>query len=231
MTLLKRMLAYLPPAESTPSAPRVRPGERIVAIGDSITQNGGYLRAIDAVFAQEYPALALPPIVNAGISGHKAEDMIARFDRDVLAHRPDRVTINVGVNDVWHRLAEPDSGAVLTAYRDNVARMVASARDAGATVMLLTPTVIEENDASEGNRRLSRYIAAMKQVAADAGVDLADLHALFLAAIAANPQPHNWLTNDGVHMLPTGDAVMAIGVLRALGVPDEKTALVDPGLT
>ena len=31
----------------------------------------------------------------------------------------------------------------------------------------------------------------------------------------------NWLTSDGVHMNPLGDALMAIGVLRALGVPDE----------
>jgi hypothetical protein len=32
----------------------------------------------------------------------------------------------------------------------------------------------------------------------------------------------NWLTGDGVHMKPLGDAIMAVGVLRALGVPDEK---------
>jgi hypothetical protein len=31
-----------------------------------------------------------------------------------------------------------------------------------------------------------------------------------------------WLTGDGVHMKPLGDAIMAAGVLRALGVPDAK---------
>ncbi|MFI5459771.1 MAG: hypothetical protein ACHRXM_30465 [Isosphaerales bacterium] len=34
-----------------------------------------------------------------------------------------------------------------------------------------------------------------------------------------------WLTVDGVHMSPFGDALMAIGVLRAMGIPDEKIAI------
>ena len=33
----------------------------------------------------------------------------------------------------------------------------------------------------------------------------------------------NWLTADGVHMKPMGDAIMALGILRAVGVPDAKT--------
>ena len=32
----------------------------------------------------------------------------------------------------------------------------------------------------------------------------------------------NWLTQDGVHMKPLGDAIMAVGVLRGLGVTDAK---------
>jgi len=35
------------------------------------------------------------------------------------------------------------------------------------------------------------------------------------------PNLKAWLTSDGVHMSPAGDALMAIGVLRALGVPDD----------
>jgi hypothetical protein len=32
-------------------------------------------------------------------------------------------------------------------------------------------------------------------------------------------------------MNPLGDAIMAVGVLRALGVPDEKIAASDPATT
>jgi acyl-CoA thioesterase-1 len=220
------MLQYLPAPPPSASPLIVRAGERIVALGDSITEAEGYLRAIDAVFARQYPHLRLPPIINAGIGGNKAADMLGRFTTDVLAHRPDRITIHVGINDVWHNLHLPDDDAVLRAYRADVARMVDLAKANGSRVMLLTPTVIEERADSLGNLRLARYVAAMRRIAAQAACDLCDLHALFLAALAARPATATpyWLTVDGVHMSPRGDAVMAIGILRALGVTDAAIA-------
>ena len=55
---------------------------------------------------------------------------------------------------------------------------------------------------------------------------MADLHDLFLKALAARKTPVKF-TSDGVHMAAYGDAIMAIGVLRALGLPDDKIAAVD----
>ncbi len=210
------------------NAPLVEPGDRVVAIGDSITQAGGYVRAIDAVFAQQYPDLKLPPVTNAGIGGHKAEDLVARFAKDVIQRKPAWVLINVGINDVWHRLGEPHDEQVLAAYKANLERMVRTAQEADIRVVLLSPTVIEENAASEGNRRLALYVRAGKEVAAQRGCGYVDLHELFVRAIAVHRKQHpdagasGHLTTDGVHMTPAGDALMAIGVLRALGVPDEK---------
>jgi lysophospholipase L1-like esterase len=63
---------------------QLKEGSQIVAIGDSITQGGGYLRDIDAVLAQQYPDLKLPKVINKGISGQKAEDLVKRFDKDVV---------------------------------------------------------------------------------------------------------------------------------------------------
>ncbi len=222
--MLADMLRYLPPAPVAPPAPVLRPGERIVALGDSITQAGGYLRMIHAVFVARYPQLRPGRILNAGVGGNQSRDMLARFDRDVLARDPQRVMINVGVNDVWHNLALPDDAPVLDRYRADVREMVRRVRERGCDVLLLAPTIIEERADSVGNRRLVRYVAAMKEAADGAGCTFCDLHALFLAALAANPRPDNWLTTDGVHMRPAGDAVMAIGVLRALGVPDDQIA-------
>ena len=65
---------------------------------------------------------------------------------------------------------------------------------------------------------------------------------MFLKAIEVNTKKHpdakprspaegelarGFLTKDGVHMLPLGDALMAAGVLRTLGVPDEKMKATD----
>ena len=59
------------------AAPRLKAGDRIVTLGDSITEAGGYQALMQKVLARFYPDLKIE-IVNAGISGHKAPDMAAR---------------------------------------------------------------------------------------------------------------------------------------------------------
>ncbi len=227
--LFAMVLALVGSPECTQKMPlQVGEGCRIVAIGDSITHAGGYLKAMDAVFAQQYPELKVAPIVNVGIGGQKAEDLVKRFDKDVVRRKPDLVTISIGINDVWHRLKKPHDMQVLADYEANLEKMVKAAQAAGIKVLLLAPTVIDEDADSEGNVRLARYVAAGKAVAKRRGCGYADLHALFLKATAARKRdrlhagPKGFLTSDGVHMKPPGDALMAVGILRALGVPDDK---------
>jgi lysophospholipase L1-like esterase len=216
-------LALVGPAPAdSPKELQLKPRDQIVAIGDSITAGGGYLRDIDAVFAQQYPGLKIPRVVNKGISGQKAEDLVKRFDADVVQLKPAFVTISIGINDVWHRLGKPHDEKVLADYQENVAKMVADAQQAGIKVILLTPTVIQEEPGTEGNQRLAMYVAAEKKC------QLVDLHGMFLTALKQKPAGQkSWLTGDGVHMKPLGDAAMALGVLRALGVPDAKIAATD----
>lgn len=235
MRLFAMILSLAPPPATQPATReaelKVKSGDQMVAMGDSITQAGGYLRAMEAVFAQQYAAMKIPGIVNVGISGQKAEDMVARFEKDVVRRKPAIVTISVGINDVWHRMAEPADPKVLETYERNVERMVKMAKDGGARVFVLSPTVIEEDPASEGNKRLAAYVAAGKKVADRNKCDYVDLHALFLKSIAnrnktAKPG-ERFFTTDGVHMKPAGDVLMAVGVLRAMGVPDAKMKTTD----
>lgn len=225
------------PASQPASRPvelKIKRGEQIVALGDSITAAGGYLRVIDAVFAQQYPDLKIPKVINAGISGEKAEDMVKRFERDVIAKKPQIATISVGINDVWHRIEQPHDPKVLEQYKKNVDKMVQMAKDAGIRVIILSPTVIQETPDSEGNKRLKMYIQAGQEVARKREVDYVNLNEMFLKVIEKRRQmeketskPGEPLTTDGVHMRPMGDTLMAVGVLRALGVPDEKISETD----
>jgi len=235
MTAVGKLFALVlslvgPPPADTPQESQLKADDKIVAIGDSITAEGGYLRDIDAVLAQQYPELKIPKVVNKGIGGQKAEDLIKRFDRDVVQQKPAFVTISIGINDVWHRLNNPHDEKVLATYKENVGKMVEAAQQAGIKVILLTPTVIQEDANAEGNKRLTMYVEAEKRIAAEKKCQLVDLHAIFLAALKQKPadQKGNWLTRDGVHMKPLGDGIMAVGVLRALGVPDAAIAASEP---
>src|SRR4051794_28866505 len=75
---------------------------RIVCLGDSITEQGenpgAYVWLVRHFLNDVYPQEHIE-VINAGISGHKSTDMLARFQRDVLDKKPDLVTISVGVND------------------------------------------------------------------------------------------------------------------------------------
>ncbi len=220
------------PAASQPAAKtalKIKAGEQIVAMGDSITAAGGYLRVINAVFAQQYPDLKIPKIINVGIGGQKAEDMVVRFKKDVVDRKPAIVTINVGINDVWHRLNAPHDPQVLMRYKRNLEAMVKMAQDAGIRVLILSPTIIQEDVMAEGNQRLKMYVKAGQEIARERKCTFVNLREMFLKVLknrsAASTQPTEGgrqLTVDGVHMKPMGDTLMAVGVLHALGVPDEK---------
>jgi len=215
-----------PAPMGTPGALQVKPGQTIVAIGDSIAEAGGYLSMCDTFLAERYPDLRLPKIINAGKGGQKAEDLVPRFQRDVVDKKPDLVAISIGINDVWGRLGAPHDEKILAAYTQNLLSMVDIAQKAGIKVLLLTPTVIQEDPKSEGNRRLSMYVEAEKQIAGEKKCELVDLHQMFLDALQKKPDDGSptWLTVDGVHMRPLGDAIMAVGLLRGLGVSDAMLA-------
>ncbi len=106
----------------------------------------------------------------------------------------------------------------LPEYRAGLEALADRLLAAGANVVLLPPTVIEENPQSEGNRRLAGYRAAMRDVGRARGVPVAPTDTDFDRALAAgkSADPGYSLTTDGVHMRPAGDAVMALAVLKTL---------------
>ncbi len=122
------------------AAPRLKAGDRIVTLGDSITQAGGYQALMQKVLARFYPDLGVE-IVNAGIGGHKAPDMAARLQKDVIDKKPTIVTVSCGVNDVWHGFYDPPRGVDLETYTRLMTQMVQQLKaNTSAAIYLLTPT-------------------------------------------------------------------------------------------
>ncbi|MDQ2798892.1 MAG: SGNH/GDSL hydrolase family protein [Armatimonadota bacterium] len=195
----------------------IEQGQTLVCLGDSITQaSDGYVSVMAALIGAKYPERAIR-ILNAGIGGHKAPALLARLDRDVLAHRPDWVTVNVGINDVWHGLNGP-GGVPLDVYEPTLDTIVAQLQSAKARVVLVTPTVIGENPDDPANRTLGQYVAAMQRVADMRRTLLVPTHADFLMTLRAGQaaDPNFRLTTDGVHMNPIGNARMALSILSIL---------------
>ena len=203
----------------------VKNGDKIGFLGDSITAQGnsmhcGYINlVITALQVNGVKAVKVP----AGISGHKSNQMLARMDKDVLAKKPQHMTLSCGVNDVWHG----KRGVPLDQYKVNVRKIVEKAQAAGVKVYILTATMISENQQAKNNQKLIAYNDFLRQLAKEKNCVLVDLNKDMQAEIAAVKKKYpnfkgNYLTVDVVHMNPLGNMMMARGILKAFGLSDEQ---------
>jgi lysophospholipase L1-like esterase len=131
------------------------------------------------------------------------------------------MTLSCGVNDVWHG----EKGVPLDQYKTNITAIVDQCRKAGVQVVLLTSTPIGENLDNGNNAKLAAYNEFLRTLAREKQCRLADLSADFHAAIKARTATGatgNGFTTDGVHMNAAGNRLMAVGVLRALGLDEAQ---------
>ncbi|MDX9754150.1 MAG: SGNH/GDSL hydrolase family protein [bacterium] len=205
-------------------------GDRIVFLGDSITQLGAAPEGYVTLFKLFCDINGYEvDVINSGISGHKSNDMLARLDRDVLAHKPTWVSISCGVNDVWHNFGRERGvrkrrGIPLDQYQANMTAMVEKCQAAGIQVLLLTATPIYEDLDSEENLALAQYNKFLHQLAKDKELLLCDLNAACQHWFKQKANDENLLTTDGVHMNPRGNRLMTRTILTTLGAkPAEIT--------
>lgn len=148
---------------------------------------------------------------NAGIGGQRSADMLARFDRDVVAAAPRVVHIMAGTNDLWFGDTGPNAATTI----DNVAQMARRAKDAGIAVVLAAPPPIGREAvplfANPGllemlREGVARLCGAGGPVYVDYTVSLGD----GMGGIRRE------LTTDGVHLTRAGYHAIGAQAERAL---------------
>ncbi|PXW93026.1 lysophospholipase L1-like esterase [Streptohalobacillus salinus] len=192
--------------------------QRLVFIGDSITEWGrfedpldlgdNYVRIIRDLLAIESPEM-FPEIINKGIGGNRISDLAERWQEDVIALNPDWLSISIGINDVWRQLDNPDMEQIypdqFERIYDQLLKEVKNQTD--ATIILMEPTIIEEEIHSRGNELLKAYLEATHRLAEKYACILVPTHKAFLDVLATGLDVP--LTIDGVHMSSTGNQLMA----------------------
>ncbi len=204
----------------------LRERDRIVFLGDSITEQQLYTNQVETYLAARYPELALT-FFNAGWGGDTAPGGAQRLERDVLSLKPTVVTICYGMND--GRYVEP-TDEIRETYVKGMRELVARLGAAGVRVVLLTPGMVDEsvNPALVTvayNRRGLRVLAdEVLKLAASEKLPVCDLQALMLEvnARAKAADPKFCMVPDSVHPDPAGHLVMTFGLLQALGVPPRR---------
>ncbi|MGG1686081.1 SGNH/GDSL hydrolase family protein [Pseudalkalibacillus sp. NRS-1564] len=182
-------------------------------IGDSITDSGrnqdpeglgyGYVRMIKEEIIKEFHV----EIINKGVSGDRITDLESRWKRDVLALEPDLISISIGINDVWRQLDHSEMEQVLPSEFEEVyERLLNKVNDGIVQIVLMEPTIIEENIYSKGNQLLMPYVEIVRKLGVKFGAIVVPTHGTFLQALR---EKKDTLTTDGVHMTSVGNRLMA----------------------
>jgi lysophospholipase L1-like esterase len=219
------LLALSPACPAEEGTVKLKKGDRIVFLGDSITQGGdshdkGYVRLIRKTLTDKHADLSLE-VIGAGISGNKVPDLQRRLDRDVLAKKPTIVVIYIGINDVWHGEKDPARGTLPDAFAAGLKDVIGRCTAAGATVVLCTPTVIGEKKggANPLDEKLDQYSEISRKLARELKLPLCDLRQAFLGHLKEhNPQDldKGILTSDRVHLNDAGNKFLADTMLGVL---------------
>jgi lysophospholipase L1-like esterase len=211
---------------TTPFKERVASGKplTIVCFGDSITgvyyHTGGrraYPEMLELAIKQAYPESRVK-VINAGISGNTTREALARIDRDVLKHKPDLVTVMFGMNDMVR--------VPLEDFKKNMTEIKDRCQKAGAEVVFCTQNNVIET-AGRPNKKLLEFTQAIRALAGDLKLPVADCHAAFEDQKTRSADDWRLLLSDEIHPNMDGHKRMAETIARA--VLDKKVSLKDAG--
>lgn len=203
----------------------LKKGDRVVFLGDSITQGGdshdkGYVRLIRKALTEKHADLGIE-VIGAGISGNKVPDLQRRLEKDVLAKKPTIVFIYIGINDVWHGEKDPAKGTLPDAFTSGLKEVIGRCTAAGATVVICTPTMIGEmkDGANSLDQKLDQYSDLSRKLAKELKLPLCDLRKAFVDHVKHH-NPDNAekgiLTSDRVHLNDAGNKFVAETMLKVL---------------
>ncbi|MCK8678997.1 MULTISPECIES: SGNH/GDSL hydrolase family protein [Streptomyces] len=185
-----------------------------VAAGDSITQGvlhthgaRGWVEHLHERIRWQLGRLT-DVVVNTGVSGWRAVDVLAAHDHLIGRFAPDVLSVSLGTNDC---LAGEDG---LDEFRDAMRRIVAGA--APETRLVLHTPVLTAYSGRPRRAALPAYCQAVRELAEETGALLVD-HEAHWRERHGTDDPIPWL-DDPAHPNAAGHLAMANHTLRTLGL-------------
>jgi lysophospholipase L1-like esterase len=155
---------------------------------------------------RRYPTAVLNTIVTA-VGGENCVAGAARFEKEVLVHRPDVVFIDYALNDRRVPLEQVEASWRL---------MIRAAKKQGVPVVLLTPTGDQAADLKNPEDPLEVRARLIREIAADEGVLLADVFAAWRGALEKGT-PQEKLMSQGNHPNLLGHQLAAEVIWQVFG--------------
>ena len=199
-------------------------GDKVVMIGDSITEQHLYSSYVEMWVSTRFPAWKIT-FRNVGIGGDRSTGGNSRFKRDVLVHQPTNMTVDFGMNDGGYK---PFDEAGFKTYMGGLQGMADQATEAKIRTAWVTPQPLDNADPGATaltayNLTLEQYSAGVKTIAEKNGGVFVDQFHPYLAVLdkarSAGPKYDRITGGDAVHPGPPGQALMAASILKGLNFP------------
>ena len=210
-----------------------RNGDTICFVGNSITHAGQYHEFIQLFYATRFPNTKLK-IINTGISGDNANNILERLDTDVFVNHPDHVFLMTGMNDVIRTLYFDGLASeniikkrerALENYRVNTSKLVRQFKDRNINTILLTPSIydqfskIERENNLGCNEALEICSAHLHYLSRKYQLSIVDLNKKMKSIMYQGLKKDSLFTivgKDRVHPGTQGHFIMASEILTAL---------------
>jgi lysophospholipase L1-like esterase len=205
-------------------------GQTVLFIGDSITDCGrraaerplgsGYVRMFTELATARWPARQVA-YINKGIGGNRITDLKNRWRDDVLYHKPDRLSIKIGINDLHSVLRGAEDAVTPEIFADIFDELLAlTQKELDCPVVLLTPFYISTDRDGNSMRAavlelLPRYIETVEAMSKKYGTRLVNLHEIFQEQLKYRDA--DTFCPEPVHPNHSGHIVMAQALMEAVG--------------
>lgn len=199
----------------------IKDGDRVMFLGDSITEQYQYSSDIETYLTTRFPKWRLQ-FLNTGISGDTATGGAGRFKTHILDEKPTVLTINFGMNDGGYGKFDKNR---CDQFIKNTEKMLEAAKAAGIKVALCSPNAVDRRYKSNGAEYLEtqkEFYAPLAGSAQKFGFPFVDQYATTRTALekmeadtADNVKPFP----DGFHTGPSGGLFMAHAILTGLQAP------------
>lgn len=192
-----------------PDRIKLKPNQTILFTGDSITDAGrfdaayrpfgfGYVHFVAYRLLAKYTEYNLS-IINTGISGDTIRDLDYRWERDCLNHKPDILSVLIGINDVFRGCTgQPDEAVLLDEYQLTYKRLLSLVKEKyNCQLILIEPFMFCDEKTYPAYRALQQYIHAVRALAEEFDAVLVPLQELIDKKIKTIP-PEKF-SDDMVH--------------------------------
>jgi len=209
---------------------KIKNNETLLFVGDSITDCGrrdsnaplgdGYVKLFNDMLIAREPAKKLN-IINKGIGGNTVKDLQNRWSDDVLRHKPDWLSVKIGINDLHRYLNQtPESVSpenFLACYEDILSQV--KRKLPKCKILLIEPFYISRERSTTSFRSLvlktmPKYIQTVRKMQRKYRTRLVKTHDIFEKLLKYYES--DTFCPEPVHPNLTGHLVIAEAVYSAL---------------